>query len=627
MMRDLYELSLGAIAQPGGGVAFTVWAPRAAQVAVKLLGKRPTLIPMQRAGDGTFTAVSAAARPGTEYFYVLDGVSGDPLGEKKERPDPASRAQPRGIHGPSQVVAPPVIADAEWRGIPLHEYVIYELHIGTFTPAGTFAAAIAKLPYLRALGVTAVEIMPVAAFPGARNWGYDGVAPFAPQASYGGLTGLCELVAACHQHGLACILDVVYNHLGPEGNYLPDFAPYFSAQYRTAWGEGLNFDGEQAAGVRRFFIENAVYWLRECHFDALRLDAADSIFDASARHLLAELQEAAAAIAAARGRPAYLIAESDLNDPRLLHPPARGGYGLAAQWSDDFHHALHAVLTRDRHGYFADFGRLVDVEKALNQSFVYDGQPSTFRKRRHGHPPQDCHGWQFVICTQNHDQIANGSQGRRLSTLVALEQQKLAACVLLLSPNIPLLFMGQEYGETAPFHYFVSHDNPDLLAEVRRGRERDFASFRFTGQFAVPHDEATFAACKLDWSAPERSPHAELLTLYRDLLALRRAQPCLHNGRQDLARAMTKGQYVVLERKDPGGGHAYALFNFSDSPRLIPMRDLRGSFRLALASAAPRYGGRADCRPRATLHSQDGKELRVRCPPFSALVYLRGDGP
>jgi maltooligosyltrehalose trehalohydrolase len=618
-MQDLYKLSLGALAQPGGGVAFTVWAPHAAQVAVKLLGKRPRSFPMQRGADGTFTAVIAEARPGTEYFYVLDG--------DRDRPDPASRAQPRGVHGPSQVVAPPAFAEVGWRGLPLHEYVIYELHIGTFTPEGTFAAAIAKLPYLRALGITAVEIMPVAAFPGTRNWGYDGVALFAPQASYGGLQGLCELVAACHRHGLACILDVVYNHLGPEGNYLPEFAPYFSPHYRTAWGEALNFDGPQSAGVRRFFIENAVYFLRDCHFDALRLDAADSLFDTSARHVLAELQHAAAAIAAQRGRPAYLIAESDLNDPRLLHPPERGGYGLAAQWSDDFHHALHAVLTRDRHGYFADFGRLVDVEKALNQGFVYDGQPSTFRSRRHGFPPAGCHGWQFVICTQNHDQIANGSQGRRLGTLVTLEQQKLAACVLLLSPNVPLLFMGQEYGETAPFHYFVNHQSADLLESVRRGRERDFASFRFAGEFAVPHDEATFAACKLDFSATTRSPHAELLALYRELLALRRAQQCLHNGRQDLTRAISKGTYLVLERRDPDGGMAYALFNFSDSLRRIPLRGLQGSFRLALSSAAPRYGGPAKAPPpRAVLKAAPGKELRVPCPPWSALLYLRDAG-
>lgn len=624
-MGEKYELTLGALplALPGSGVAFRVWAPRARQVAVKLLGPQERVIPMRRSAGGFFSTVVAEARPGMEYVYLLD--------RNRERPDPASRHQPRGIHGPSQIVATQDFAwsDAGFRGVAQADLVLYELHVGTFTKEGTFAAAIERLPYLRELGITAVELMPIAAFPGERNWGYDGVLPFAPQASYGGPEGLFRFVDACHHNGMACILDVVYNHLGPEGNYLPDFAPYFSDRYRTAWGEGINFDGRQSAGVRRFFIENAVYWLREYHLDGLRLDAVDSIFDDSRYHILAELKEVFAAAAAQLGRRAYLIAETDQNDPRIITQGPHGGHGLDAQWSDDFHHAMHAVVTGDRHGYFADFGRLADIAKAMNQGYVYDGVYSEFRQARRGGSAEGCHGFQFVICTQNHDQIANGSRGRRLGTLVGLEQHKLAACALLLAPNVPLLFMGQEYGEAAPFHYFVSHSDAALLESVRSGREREFAVFHPGEKFADPHAESTFAASRLDWTALSRSPHAELLALHRDLLALRRRHRCLGNCRRDLCRAQASADesYLVLERGDPEGEAALALFNFSATARRIPLPEASGRFTLALTSAAARYGGpRGGEPPLPELDFAKGPRS-VHCPAWGVLVYVRSDKP
>ena len=617
-----FELTLGAHPLPHGGVAFRLWAPRVRQVAVKLLvpGGPQRVVPMRRSAGGLFSVIIADAQPGAEYFYLLDG--------QKERPDPASRHQPHGIHGPSQVVATRDFAwtDAGWTGIAQPELVVYELHVGTFTPEGTFAAALTKLPYLRELGITAVELMPIAAFPGERNWGYDGVAPFAPQASYGGPEGLFRFVDACHRSGMACILDVVYNHLGPEGNYLPDFAPYFSDRYRTAWGEGINFDGKQSAGVRRFFIENALYWLREYHLDGLRLDAVDSIFDAGKRHILAELKDVFAQAATQLGRRAYLIAETDQNDARIIQRDRRGGHGLDAQWSDDFHHAVHAVVTGDRHGYFADFGRLGDIAKAMNQGYVYDGQYSDFRKAQRGGPAKGCKGSQFVICTQNHDQIANGSRGRRLGSLVGLEQQKLLACALLLAPNVPMFFMGQEYGEERPFHYFVSHSNQGLIESIRSGREREFAAFHPEEKFADPDSAATFFACRLDWTAASRSPHRELLALHRDLLALRRQHPCLGSCRRELCRAQASEEesYLLLVRKDPAGGEALAVFNFSAAPRAIKLPRRTGRFALALSSAAVRYGGAGDAEspPELDLAAQTH---RLVCPPWGVLLYLRCD--
>ena len=451
---------LGAIYLGDGRCSFRVWAPRAQQVEVRIVAPGQRIIPLRRDERGYHEVVAESVDPGTRYFYRLDGES--------ERPDPASRFQPEGVHGPSQVVDSRFSwGDAGWFGLPLRDYIIYELHVGTFTGEGTFAAVVTHLEQLKELGITVLELMPVAQFPGSRNWGYDGTYPFAVQNSYGGPDGLKHLVSACHQRGLAVVLDVVYNHLGPEGNYLGDFAPYFTDRYRTPWGPAVNFDGAHSDEVRRFFIENALSWVTEFHVDGLRIDAVHAILDFSAKPFLQELAEAVHAQAERLNRRIYLIPESDLNDTRLIRAPEVGGFGLDAQWNDDFHHALHTLLTGERTGYYEDFGEIRHLVKGFREGFVYSGEYSPYRRRRHGNSSRSLPAHRFVVFAQNHDQVGNRLRGDRLSHLVSLEALKLAAGVILLSPFIPLLFMGEEYGEIAPFEYFVSHSDPGLIEAVR----------------------------------------------------------------------------------------------------------------------------------------------------------------
>jgi maltooligosyltrehalose trehalohydrolase len=549
-----WSLEFGARVLPGGFTRFRVWAPRARTLSVFLPHGAVALL---RHSSGVFEATVAGIPAGTDYFYQFD--------DGRRRPDPVSRFQPHGVHGASCVVDPDEFqwTDREWRGIPLRDYVFYELHTGTFTPEGTFDAAIARLEDLRDLGVTAVEIMPVAEFPGPRNWGYDGVSLYAPQSTYGGPAALKRLVDACHARGLAAVLDVVYNHLGPDGNYLAEFGPYFTDRYRTPWGEAVNYDGPHSDAVRRFFLDNALYWLSEYHFDALRLDAIHGIFDFSARHFLDELRGAFHRQAAALSRQAYLIAESDLNDSRIVRPPHQGGYGIDAQWMDDFHHSLVTVLAGAQPGYLADFGSLAGLAKCLTDGFVFDGCYSPHRLRRFGNSSADLPGDRFVVCVQNHDQVANAFHGMRLSTLLTIEEQKIAAAILICSPYLPLLFMGQEYAETAPFHYFTSHADPGLAEAVREGRRREFAEF--AEHFSDPQDPATFGASKLDWTLREREPHSALRAFYRGLLAMRRRHAALHNGRKDLTRVSfdEAARTLTLERSDPSGDRVTLVVDFA----------------------------------------------------------------
>lgn len=463
-----------------GGVRFRTWAPLVTKLALHVVRPRPAVIPMERDGDGAFTALAADLAAGAEYFYALNGGS--------LRPDPVSRFQPRGVHEASQVIDPEafVWSDQDWKGRALSDFIIYELHTGAFTPEGTFDGVIRRLRYLRELGVTAIELMPVATFPGVRNWGYDGVCLYAPHSAYGGPEGLKRLVNACHCEGLAVVLDVVYNHLGPEGNYLGEYAPYFTDRYHTPWGAALNFDGAQSDGVRRFFIDNARYWLTEYHIDALRLDAIHGIFDFGAHHILHELADGFHRQARALGRRAWLIAESDLNDTRVINRGAIGGHGLDAQWNDDFHHALHALLTERRHGYFADFGSIADVRTALTEGFVYNGRRSQYRQRLHGVSSAPNPGRQFVVFNQNHDQVANAEAGDRLSKLLTLDQQKLASLILFCAPNLPMLFMGEEFGASSPFDYFTSFDDPELADAVSKGRQREYECFFRNRPFPDP---------------------------------------------------------------------------------------------------------------------------------------------
>jgi maltooligosyltrehalose trehalohydrolase len=509
------DSALGAVPLGDGRCRFRVWAPLAETVHVHLLAPRERLSLLSPAPDGYHSGVIDDVGPGALYRYRLDA--------RLECPDPASRFQPQGVHGPSQVMdARFDWTDGAWRGLPLRRYIFYELHVGTFTPEGTFDGVADQLEELAALGITAVELMPVAQFPGHRNWGYDGVYPFAVQGSYGGPAGLKRLITACHLKGLAVVLDVVYNHLGPEGNYLSKFGPYFSDAYRTPWGAPLNFDGPHSDEVRRFFIENALYWVTEFHIDALRLDAVHAIRDFSARPFLEELAQAVHLKSSDLGRRVYLIAESALNDTRLIRPPELGGMGLDAQWNDDLHHALHAVVTGERQGYYGDFGKFEHLLKALREGFVYSGEVSEFRQRRHGNSSRDTPAHRFVVFAQNHDQVGNRRRGDRLTLSLPGEALKMMAGVILLSPYLPLLFMGEEYGETAPFPFFISHSDPDLVAAVRQGRRAEWPAEEGPDEAPDPQDETTFAAARLNHALRHaHGPHRLLWEFYRRLIELR----------------------------------------------------------------------------------------------------------
>lgn len=610
----MWSLRFGARVEPSG-VRFRLWAPRFEQMQIVICENQPRLLPMQAEDGGEFSAFVNGLRDGADYAFET--------GQGRRFPDPVSRWQPASVHGPSRVVDADAFrwSDGDWRGIPLEDYLIYELHTGTFTPEGTFEAIIPRLPYLRDLGITAIEIMPVAEFPGRRNWGYDGVGLYAPQSTYGGPSGLKALVDSCHRHGIAVVLDVVYNHLGPEGNYLSEFAPFFTTAYRTPWGDAINYDGAGSDGVRRFVVDNALYWLTEYHMDALRLDAIHGIFDFSARHILQEMSDALHAQAESLGRAAFLIAESDLNDPRIIRPPALGGYGVDAQWLDDFHHSLLTALTADSRGYLGDFDGLPSLGKALAKGFVYEGQRSAYRGRRHGAPSHDLSGRQFVAFTLNHDQVGNAHQGVRPSHLLSIEQQKLAAAVLLFAPYIPLLFMGQEYAETAPFYYFTDHGDPQLIAAVREGRRREIAEFLAGREFADPQDAATFERSKLDWSLPRQAPHCGHLAWYRDWIALRKRLAALRNCRKDLLRSECDphNQWLAVERRDPSGERALLICNFCESAQAIPIpfRDVPWSLRLW--SGDERYGPPAAPPPAAIAGDSPGT---IEIAPAGVALYI-----
>ena len=499
---------------------FDVWAPRAQRVEVVLGGRR---LPMEAAGRGWWTRPAGDAAPGSDYAFSLDGGPA--------RPDPRSACQPEGVHGPSRLVDHAAFgwSDSGWRGLPLAGSVLYECHIGTFSAAGTFDGAIEHLGHLAGLGVDAIELLPVAGFPGHWGWGYDGVDLFAPQHAYGGPEGLKRLVDAAHARGLGVIMDVVYNHLGPDGNYLPEFGPYFSAHHQTNWGDAVNFDGPGSDEVRRFVIDNALMWLRDYHCDGLRLDAVHAITDDSATHILEALAVEVDTLAAHARRPLFLIAESDR---RLVRSRDAGGYGLGASWADEWHHALHAVLTGENSGYYADFGPLRLLAKALRQAWVYDGAYSPYRQRVHGRPVTGLAGSQFVVCTQNHDQIGNRAAGERTAALISDGRLRVAAALLLTSPFVPLLFQGEEWGASTPFQYFTDHDDAGLGRAVSQGRRAEFAAFGWDpGDVPDPQDPATFERSRLDWDEAGRGRHASLLAWYRRLLALRRQLPALTDPR------------------------------------------------------------------------------------------------
>ena len=461
----------------------------------------------------TWAVTGIKARSGDRYSYILNG--------ERPLPDPVSRLLPDGVHGATEIVDPTLFqwSDANWRGLEFRNYVLYELHIGTFTPEGTFDAAIARLPYLKDLGVTAIEVMPVNAFPGKHNWGYDGVGLYAVQANYGGPEGFRRFVDAAHREGLAVVLDVVYNHLGNEGNYLRNFGPYFTSKHHTPWGEAINYDDDGCEGVRRFVVDNALYWLREYHLDGLRLDAVQTIKDDSELHIVAEIQQQAQALASETGRIISIMAETDENDPRYVLPPDKGGYGLSAIWSDDFHHSVHALLTGENKGYYRDFGKREQIAKALNEGFVFQGEFFEYWKDVRGSSPSGVPMQAHIIGLQNHDQVGNRALGERLSTITARGARFVASALLLLAPHTPLIFMGQEYDESAPFQFFTDYGDAVLQKAVSEGRRKEFEDFDWN-EVPDPQDPATFERSRLQWE--NATEDNEMLRWYRDLLRLRR---------------------------------------------------------------------------------------------------------
>jgi len=526
--KGLPDILLPGAVPDEDGFTFTLWAPLRKTASLRLIDppeQMEPILPMERNDEGYFRLHVPGLKPGIRYCCLLDN--------KEERPDPASRFQPEGVHNPSMTVDLREVkrSKVSWNNPPLEDYIIYELHVGTFTPEGTFRATMERIPYLRDLGVTAVELMPVAQFPGKRNWGYDGVYPYAVHDSYGGPWELIRLIDALHDSGIAVILDVVYNHLGPEGNYLRSFGPYFTDRYRTPWGDAINLDGPDSKGVRDFFINNAIYWLFDLGFDALRLDAVHGIFDNSPVHFLKEMKDRVDSLPV--GGTKYLIAESDLNDSRIVDIPDRGGYGLDAQWSDDFHHCLHTLLTGESDGYYADFGSTDDMAKAYSEGFVYTGQRSDFRGRAHGTPSAHIPPRKLVVHCQTHDQVGNRLMGDRLSASLSNDRLRLAAASVILSPYIPLIFMGEEYAEKAPFQYFVSHSDPSLVEAVRQGRLDEFASFAWKGSPPDPSEEKTFLHSKPDIALADKELHAEMLKFYKKLIKLRRAHPALQSPRRE----------------------------------------------------------------------------------------------
>jgi maltooligosyltrehalose trehalohydrolase len=550
---------------------FRVWSPFARRVAVQIAGEQYAM----RRDDGDWWVADVSAEHGDVYSFVVD--------DHPPAPDPRSAWQPHGVHEPSRVVDHSRFdwTDNGWQPPTLESGVLYELHVGTFTGAGTFDAAIERLDHLVSLGITHVQLMPVAAFAGMRGWGYDGVAPYAPHAAYGGPDGMKRFVNACHGRGLAVLLDVVYNHLGPSGNYLWRYGPYFTDKYHTPWGSAVNLDGQYSDEVRRYFCDNARMWLCDYHVDGLRIDAIHGIFDQSAVHFLEQLAAEVAELETTLRRRLVVIAESDLNDPRVVRPVCDGGYGLHAQWSDDLHHALHAVLTDERVGYYADFGTLGDVAKALRHAFVLDGQYSTFRNRRHGRPTTGLGGHRFLGYMQTHDQVGNRPGGERSGALMSVGRQKIGAAVVLTSPFVPMLFAGEEWGATTPFPYFIDHEDAALVDAIRRGRRHEFAAFGWPSQ-GTPDPQAveTFERSKLDWSEIGAGPHAELLDWHRRLIALRRSRSELLDGRMDEVRVTfdESDRWMRIER----GGVCLA-FNVADRPRSVPLAS-NADYEVVLAS-------------------------------------------
>ncbi|WP_353720402.1 malto-oligosyltrehalose trehalohydrolase [Dyadobacter sp. 676] len=583
-----YEAMMGV--RPGvtfndrGEANVLVWAPKAEKVQLKFGDSLP--LDLEKGAYGFWTLETFALRPGDKYGFLLDDQG--PL------PDPATLHQPDGVHGLSGAfdVRKFSWTDGQWKNPAMKDYIIYELHTGTFTPEGTFAGIAEKLGYLAELGVNAIEIMPVSQFAGERNWGYDGVFPYSVQNSYGGPGGLQYLVNACHERGIAVVLDLVYNHLGPEGNVLERFGHYFTAKYNTPWGEAVNFDDAWSDAVRHYFVQNALMWFRDFHIDALRLDAVHAIKDFSPVHILQEIREKTDELARETGREHYLIVEMDLNDTRFVKPVESGGYGMDAQWVDEFHHALRVSSGQERTGYYSDFDGVASLAKSYRDAYVYDGIYSDHRKRKFGMKADGIPGHRFIVFSQNHDHVGNRMLGERTSRLVSFEMQKLLAGAVFASPFVPLLFMGEEWSEPNPFQYFVSHTDPELAEAVRKGRKKEFAAFHLEGEAPDPVAAATFERSRVQWHLIDREPHRTMLRYYRKWIGLRKTQPVLKAcDREGLSADVFEEKELIIVERVWERQHVVAFLNFSKTPREVSLPFAHLTWHKLIASSDTVWNG------------------------------------
>ena len=595
-----------------GSCIFTLWAPEAKEVDLIVEKPAKRSVPMEKDEWGHWKAEVKEVQEGTLYKYQVNG--NNPL------PDPASRFQPEGPHGPSAVVSPDYSwTDTNWTGIDQKDLIIYELHVGTFSPEGTFEGVEKKLDHLLELGVNAIEIMPVSQFPGNRNWGYDGVDLFAVHNGYGGPEGFRKLVDACHHKGIAVVLDVVYNHFGPEGNYLSQYGPYFTDKYNTPWGQALNYDDAFSDPVRNFFLQNALMWLNDYHVDGLRLDAVHAIKDLGAEHFLARLSKEVEALEQETGRKRVLIAEVDLNDNRFISHRENGGFGLHSQWVDEFHHAIHALLTGETIGYYSDFGEFDHLIRAYKDTYVYNGIYSPHRKKIFGSSAEEHPYHQFVVFAQNHDQVGNRMLGERLSQLVSFDAQKLAAAAYLFSPYLPMLFMGEEWGEKAPFYYFVSHTDPDLVEAVRKGRKSEFADFHGHGEPPDPQSEETFQASKLNWNFRQDKQQQAMWNFYKRLIDLRKSSQVYRaTDRKSFDLLVWKDQTSLGLLKKNGNKSLLTILNFSKEEAKLPLEELQGSWKLLLNSDDHAWMGKGSNPPVEITGSQS-----LTVSPYTALVYQK----
>jgi maltooligosyltrehalose trehalohydrolase len=613
MIQDIVirQRTIGVNFNQTGKATITVWAPEAERVAITFDGKK---LELQKQELGYWQLQTTDITPDTKYKIVLNG--------KTELPDPASLLQPEGVHGPSKAIDISHFSwtDKEWKNIPLQDYILYELHTGTFTPEGTFAAIEQKLDYLKELGINAIEIMPVAQFPGSRNWGYDGVFPFAVQNSYGGPQALQHLINTCHQKGIAVVLDVVYNHLGPEGNYLGAYGPYFTNKYNTPWGNAINFDDAWCDCVRRYFIENALMWFRDFHVDALRLDAVHAIKDFSPTHILQEIKQHVDRLMKETGRTHYLIVELDLNDTRFINSQEEQGYGMDAQWIDEFHHALRVTATEEKTGYYSDFTGIEHLAKAYQDAYVYDGQYSPHRKKKFGIKAKTNEGHQFVVFSQNHDQVGNRLLGERTSRLVSFEMQKLLAGAVLVSPYLPMLFMGEEWAETNPFLYFVSHTDPELAEAVRKGRKEEFAAFHLQGEAPDPMAEETFLQSKLQWPLLDAEPHKTLWLYYKALMELRRQIPALRELKRKQVKAIPDIlQKTLLLHRWHESNQVVCFMNFSKEVQTVTLPSSDERWQKVFDSAEPKWKGL-----KAAPNTLEAN-VTVSVQPEAILIYTNND--